>query len=233
MLIGISISQLKFLYPLKTLVFPAFSPPRFGPFPSFFPLREEMRETFLGRPYDLIQQPCGSSLGLSGGVGVNVHCGTYIRMSQQLLHILGCGPVREKVGRICMPQQMEVKVIHIPDFLSGVSAYAADRCRGFIGSIRSQADERNLGVIFRGCLCPGQGVDLVVGAVLFLDDAIVVLGVQRPVFYAVQHLLLFGFSQDSRQGVAEIHSTDFLRLEMYALSDFLIMVFVMVSEAVT
>lgn len=42
----ILISQLKFLYPLKTLVFPAFSPPRFGPFPSFFPLREEMRETF-------------------------------------------------------------------------------------------------------------------------------------------------------------------------------------------
>ena len=42
----IVISQLKFLYPLKTLVFPAFSPPRFGPFPSFFPLREEMRETF-------------------------------------------------------------------------------------------------------------------------------------------------------------------------------------------
>lgn len=39
-------SQLKFLYPLKTLVFPAFSSPRFGPFPSFFPLREEMRETF-------------------------------------------------------------------------------------------------------------------------------------------------------------------------------------------
>ena len=42
----IKVSQLKFLYPLKTLVFPAFSPPRFGPFPSFFPLREEMRETF-------------------------------------------------------------------------------------------------------------------------------------------------------------------------------------------
>ena len=42
----IPVSQLKFLYPLKTLVFPAFSPPRFGPFPSFFPLREEMRETF-------------------------------------------------------------------------------------------------------------------------------------------------------------------------------------------
>lgn len=42
----IHFSQLKFLYPLKTLAFPAFSPPRFGPFPSFFPLREEMRETF-------------------------------------------------------------------------------------------------------------------------------------------------------------------------------------------
>ena len=44
MLIGFS--QLKFLYPLKTLAFTAFSPLRFGPFPSFFPLREEMRETF-------------------------------------------------------------------------------------------------------------------------------------------------------------------------------------------
>ena len=111
-----------------------------------------------------------------------------------------------------MPQQMEVKVIHIPDFLSGVSAYAADRCRSFIGSIRPQADEGNLGIIFRRCLCPGQGIDLVVGAIFFLDDAIVVLGVQRPIFYAVQHLLLFGFSQYGRQGIAEIHSTDFLAL---------------------
>ena len=99
-----------------------------------------------------------------------------------------------------------------PRFLSGVSAYAADRCRSFISSIGPQADERNLGVIFRGCLCPGQGIDLVVGAVFSLTDAIVVVGVQRPIFYAVQHLLLFGFSQYGRQGVAEIHSTDFLTL---------------------
>ena len=107
---------------------------------------------------------------------------------------------------------MEVKIIHIPDLLSGVSAHTADRCRGFISSIGPQADEGNLGIIFRRCLCPGQGIDLVVGAVLFLDDAIVVLGVQRPIFYAVQHLLLFGFSQYGRQGIAEIHSTDFLAL---------------------
>ena len=46
----IVVSQLKFLYPLKTLAFTAFSPLRFGPFPSFFPLREEMRETFF-RPF--------------------------------------------------------------------------------------------------------------------------------------------------------------------------------------
>ena len=108
-------------------------------------------------------------------MGVNVHRGTYIRMSQQLLHILGCGSVREKVGRICMPQQMEVKIIHIPDLLSGVSAHTADRCRGFISSIGPQADEGNLGVTFWWCLCPGQGIDLIVGAVLFLDDAVVVL----------------------------------------------------------
>ena len=69
---------------------------------------------------------------------------------------------------IRVPQQMEVKIIHIPDLLSGVSEYAADRCRSFIGSIRPQADEGNLGVIFRRCLCPGQGIDLVVGAIFFL-----------------------------------------------------------------
>ena len=111
-----------------------------------------------------------------------------------------------------MPQQMEVKIIHIPDLLSGVSAHTANRCRGFISSIGPQADEGNVCVTFWWCLCPGQGIDLVVGAIFFLDDAIVVLGVQRPVFDAVQHLLLFGFPQDSRQGVAEIHGTDFLTL---------------------
>ena len=105
-----------------------------------------------------------------------------------------------------------MKIIHIPDLLSGVSAHTADRCRGFISSIGPQADEGNLGIIFRRCLCTGQGIDLIVGAVLFLDDAIVVLGVQRPVFDAVQHLLLFGFPQDGRQSVAEIHSTDFFAL---------------------
>ncbi len=55
---AMGISQLKFLYPLKTLVFPAFSPPRFGPFPSFFPLREEMRETF----FRLSPQPYPAAL---------------------------------------------------------------------------------------------------------------------------------------------------------------------------
>ena len=121
MLIGISISQLKFLYPLKTLVFPAFSPARFGPFPSFFLARRNEGNFFRPslRPYPAALRKFAWPLWWRGR-----KCSLWYlhQMSQQLLHILGCGPVREKVGRICMPQQMEVKIIHrkiIADIICG------------------------------------------------------------------------------------------------------------------
>ena len=41
----------------------------------------------------LIQQPCGSMLRLPCGVSVNVHRGTYIGVSEKLLHIFGRCPV--------------------------------------------------------------------------------------------------------------------------------------------
>ena len=40
------------------------------PFSSFFLARRNEGNFFSGRPYNLIQQPCESSLGLSGGVGI-------------------------------------------------------------------------------------------------------------------------------------------------------------------
>ena len=41
----------------------------------------------------LIQQTCGGTLGFPRGVGINVHRGTDIGVTQQLLHVLGSRPV--------------------------------------------------------------------------------------------------------------------------------------------
>jgi hypothetical protein len=46
----------------------------------------------------LIQQPCGSTLRLPCSVSVNVHRGTYIGVSEKLLHILWGCPVREQIA---------------------------------------------------------------------------------------------------------------------------------------
>lgn len=44
---------------------------------------------FLCFAHNPIQEPCGSSFRFSGRVGINVHCGTDIRVSEKFLHIFG------------------------------------------------------------------------------------------------------------------------------------------------
>lgn len=62
------------------------------PFSLIFSLTGENKgKFFLYGPYHFVEQPCGSPLGFSCGVGVNVHRGTYICVSEKFLHILGCG----------------------------------------------------------------------------------------------------------------------------------------------
>mgnify|MGYP001050323719 CR=1 FL=1 len=46
----------------------------------------------------LIQQSGGGTLGLPRGVGVNVHRGTDVGVSQQLLYVLGRRPVGQEVA---------------------------------------------------------------------------------------------------------------------------------------
>ena len=80
-------------------------------FPLFLPLWAETRETF-SLPADyLIQQSGGGTLGLPRGVGVNVHRGTDIGMAQQLLHVLGSGPVGQEVAGERVPEHMEMEVL--------------------------------------------------------------------------------------------------------------------------
>lgn len=46
-------------------------------------------------------------------MSVNVHRGTAISMAQQLLHALGCRPVRQKIVRESMTEHMEMEILYI------------------------------------------------------------------------------------------------------------------------
>ena len=53
-----------------------------------FALTSRNKGKFLFPAGYLIQQPCGSTLCFPCSVSVNVHCGTYIGVSEKLLHII-------------------------------------------------------------------------------------------------------------------------------------------------
>lgn len=57
------------------------------------------------------------TLCLPSGVGVDVHSRVDIRVSQQLLHILGGRAVGEKIAGERVPQHVEVKVLQARDLL--------------------------------------------------------------------------------------------------------------------
>ena len=81
-------------------------------FPLFLPLWAETRETFcLGFPDHLIKQSCGSSFRFPLRVSVDVHCGTYIRVSEQFLHILWCCTVGEQIACECVSQRMKMEIL--------------------------------------------------------------------------------------------------------------------------
>lgn len=67
-------------------------------FPLFLPLPAEKREVFYGFTHNLIQEPCGSSLCLFCGVGVDVHGGAYVRVSKKFLNIFRFCVTRKQVA---------------------------------------------------------------------------------------------------------------------------------------
>ena len=58
-------------------------------FSLVFALMSRNKGNFLCFAHNPIQEPCGSSFHFSGRVGINVHCGTDIRVSEKFLHIFG------------------------------------------------------------------------------------------------------------------------------------------------
>ena len=147
-----------------------------------------------------------------GCVGIDIHGSSYIGMTQKLLHILGCCTVGQQVGSEGMSEQMEMKLSKVRHYFPRPAADAAYRCGGFKGSILSCADHRQFLVPLRHFLGSGQAVHLVVDPVLFPYFLVVVKGIKGAVLQAVFALLCLGLSQKCRQGVAEVHGTDFLSL---------------------
>ena len=111
-----------------------------------------------------------------------------------------------------MSEKMEVKLSQIRHYRSRSAADTAYRCGGFKGSVRSYTDHGQFLIPFRYFLGSRQAVHLVVDPVLFPYFLIVVEGIERAILLAVFALFRLGFSQKYRQGVAEIHGTDFLPL---------------------
>lgn len=72
-------------------------------FPLFFPLRAETRESFLLPVDHLIQQLSGVAFRFPRRVGVDVYCGTDVRVPQQFLHVLGSGPIGQEVACESVP----------------------------------------------------------------------------------------------------------------------------------
>ena len=108
---------------------------------------------------------------------------------------------------IWVSQHVEVEVLQAGDLLLCPPAHEAYGAGGFNGSVRPEAHEGQAFIRLRRGLRSGQHVDLVIGAVLFLDLFAVVEPVKRPIFQTVPSLLPLRLLENIRQGVAEVHGS--------------------------
>ena len=67
-------------------------------------------------------------------------------------------------------------------------------------------------VVLQHILCPREGIDLIICAILLFDRQIIILPVERNVVDTVQYLLFLSCPQDVRQRIAKVHGSDFPRL---------------------
>ena len=111
-------------------------------FPLFLPLWAETREIFcLGFPDHLIKQSCGSSFRFPFRVSVDVHCGTYVSVSKQFLHILWCYTIGEQITGECVSQHMKMEIFKSFQLLFCRPCHNTNCTRWLVCSVRSQADK--------------------------------------------------------------------------------------------
>ena len=110
-------------------------------FPCFCPYGQFTRESFFWMylivACHLIQEPCGSPLCLPCGMGIHIHCGTYVRVSQEFLHVFWRCTVWQQIACVSMPELVEVKALKPVQFLCKRPAYDTQCTRRFKAAVRS------------------------------------------------------------------------------------------------
>ena len=160
-------------------------------FPLFLPLWAETRETFcLGFPDHLIKQSCGSSFRFPLRVSVNVHCGTYVSVSEQFLHILWCCTVGEQIAGECVSQHMKMEIFKPFQFLFCRPCHNTNRTRWLVCSVRSQADKGYFLVSVRYFLRSWQAVDFIVSTAFFFYLFVVIEIIWSDLLLSIRGLRL-------------------------------------------
>ena len=105
---------------------------------------------------------------------------------------------------------VKVEVLQTGNLFLCAPTHQADGAGGFNGPVRPEAYKGQAFIRLRRGLRPGQHVDLIIGAVLFLDLFAVIEPVERPIFQTVPNLLPLRLLRNLSQGVAEVYGSDFL-----------------------
>ena len=93
-------------------------------------LMRKNKGNFFTLTYHLVEHPGGRSLRFPVCVGIDIHGGSYIGVTQKFLHILGRCTVGQHIGGEGMSEQMEMKLSKVRHSLTRPAAHAAYRCRG-------------------------------------------------------------------------------------------------------
>ena len=182
-------------------------------FPLFLPLWAETRETFcLGFPDHLIKQSCGSSFRFPFRVSVDVHCGTYVRVPEQFLHIFRCCTIGEQIAGKCVSQHMKMEIFKSFQLLFCRPCHNTNRTRWLVCSVRSKADKGYFLVSVWHFIRSRQAVDFIVSTVFLLDLFIVIEAVEFAILEAALVLFRLCLSENVRRVSQKSTVRTFLRL---------------------
>lgn len=98
-------------------------------------------------------------------------------MTKKLLHVLRCCAVGQQIAGEGVAKLMEMKALHTVHSFLCYLTHIGNRCRRLIPAIPPHTDKADRLIALWRMLLNRQAVDLIVGAVLFLNAQVVILAV--------------------------------------------------------